>query len=467
MGRGRSATLTDAQLAAINAYLPAYVDTYNKNDKRATTLWKSTTVNSIYNSSVFAEERERIEKERGKNETGTENGKEIISKISKKFDNHISKVKSAVNKQETPPPTSDFLDDGEVTGWVLFGLEETESITAAATDLAAENGAKPLGRYQTSKKALWAALTDEKRADYEARAAEIKTDIASNQRHFGVSMFEKMAGICFNGRFGQMELVTLYAFREPQGAIRTGVINAHMPGQTASMQDECPEEWKEHVMDRWNTWVRKKIPDGYSLQIESDNEGLPIFPRLVLDAVTLAEMKEVLKVYFNASWAHSAGASTTVPWSDIAIAAETYYDTEIFQFPVQLRAPDSMPLPDLVNLTAYLRGLLDTTSAPFKFRVPAEKQQGASGNEEVGNKRKRADKDTAPEERPKKQRATTEVTPTGECLFIISMLLELNQCIVVLPNILRSIDIVRASRYPPTRGARAGDVGAGFNQAPD
>ena len=122
-----------------------------------------------------------------------------------------------------PAQSIDFFAEGRLTGLMLFETEKKEDINQAAASRAAVDGVRAIGRYQTCKMEAWNALADDEREAYEDRAMGMKMDVALNQKQFSFAMWEKMTDICEGGRFGQMEIMVLYGYREPGGGLKTGV----------------------------------------------------------------------------------------------------------------------------------------------------------------------------------------------------------------------------------------------------
>lgn len=144
-----------------------------------------------------------------------------MQRLRKKFDNHMEKVRKANNtsgKRKADPKAthafSHFLLGGQLTGLLLFEDEEKEAIMKVA--------GKAIGRYQPTKKAAWAALTDKQREDYESRAHAMTMDVAQNQKMLKLALWDLLDNLTRSGRFGDMELLLFFAWREPGLRLITG-----------------------------------------------------------------------------------------------------------------------------------------------------------------------------------------------------------------------------------------------------
>ncbi|KAJ7065118.1 hypothetical protein B0H15DRAFT_958559 [Mycena belliarum] len=368
---GRRATLSPSQLAEIDKYLAAYKAKRAEGlANKEVTLWKKETIDKIWASEPFAPlrrectETERVNDSEGPTETTSK------AKIAKKFDNYIRTAPTDGAKVES-------IASGAVAGMSLFEDEEKTSITHTAMDEAKRLQVPFIGCYKPALANAWNALDDEQRATYQARALAMVNDVEANQKVLARALWSKMAGVCASRRFGELEILVLFGLQQPGGAIQTGSVHAHAPGRTASLESEMPE-YATQIVAPWTEFVKKSlrpstyIISGLDVQIERNQDGLPLFPALKFSDMTGASILRV---------------RMALPWDEIESDPARYYDAS-FVLPIALKAVDSLQDYEVLRLARYL---VDCTP-PFAFlpRVATTASNADDGKERVKSVKNKA-----------------------------------------------------------------------------
>ncbi|KAJ7062964.1 hypothetical protein B0H15DRAFT_958771 [Mycena belliarum] len=393
---GRRATLSPSQLAEIDKYLAAYKAKRAEGlANKEVTLWKKETIDKIWASEPFAPlrrectETERVNDSEGPTETTSK------AKIAKKFDNYIRTAPSDGPKVESiaSGAVDMFSGDGAFTGMSLFEDEEKTSITQTAMDEAKRLQVPFIGRYKPALANAWNALDDEQRATYQARALAMVNDVEANQKVLARALWSKMAGVCASRRFGELEILVLFGLQQPGGAIQTGSVHAHAPGRTASLESEMPE-YATQIVAPWTEFVKKSlrpsthIISGLDVQIERNQDGLPLFPALKFSDMTGASILRVVHEYLSLLWGHATGdVALALPWDEIESDPARYYDAS-FVLPIALKAVDSLQDYEVLRLARYL---VDCTP-PFAFlpRVATTASNADDGKERVKSVKNKA-----------------------------------------------------------------------------
>ncbi|KAJ7725306.1 hypothetical protein DFH07DRAFT_970923 [Mycena maculata] len=368
------ARLTEEQEAKITEYLEDYYIQHETLEKRQWQKQKEEKVDLILGSPEFAQVLAAAQAQCETNNNTSESEATLKSKISKKFDNYVVKMKKKELQEQRapPPPQSNFLDFSRVMGQNLFASEHRDNIWQEARKMAAEDGVVALGRYQTCKKNGWDSLTKEERNQYESRAAKMGMDVGANQAELPTALWGKLTEVSTSGQFSDVEMQVLYGYREPGGRYKVGSLNVHSKSEAEGVKDleQVYPNWAGMV-EVWMTLVKENIPakaqivSGTDVVLERDGEGIAKFPRLNLARTPPATITKVLSAYLNALWAHSPTNTPTVPWSDI-VDAKAHQDTAVYILPVPLKAPESMSLADVVTFAEYFRQRVDVTP-PFQF----------------------------------------------------------------------------------------------------
>ncbi|KAJ7615726.1 hypothetical protein DFH06DRAFT_1145766 [Mycena polygramma] len=370
----------------IQSFMASYMEVYDRYEGKGDELkqWKETTVDEMYGSTEMSEIRAQCEAGAANNSQGDEHSeKKWKDRLRKKFDNYRDKVKkqrllagAATLTGNAPAGAaavgSDFLRTGTLSGPLLLEREHKAEINAAAF----VDGGFKIGRWQPARKQAWESLTSEQRRDFEARALEIRMDVGANQEQMTFALWELLDTVANGGRFGDAEFLLWYAVREPGGALKTGHINAHGGGRTRDMKDEV-EGWDHQFKDPFVNFASTVMPApirrvaGTAINIDTNAEGVPLFPALDIEAMAPKSVATVLTKFFDLLWHYSTGGKgATFPWDDIEKAADIqeqsqlYYDASIFHLPVALRAPAEMPLSEVIKLAEYLIEL-QGAGAPF------------------------------------------------------------------------------------------------------
>ncbi|KAJ7661435.1 hypothetical protein DFH06DRAFT_1129533 [Mycena polygramma] len=366
----------------IQSFMAGYQAVYDKYEGKGAELkaWKETTVDEMYGSTEMSAIRAQCEAGAANNSKDIEHSETTWkARFRKKFDNHMDKVKrqrlqagAATLTGKAPAGAaaagSDFLRTGTLSGPLLLEREHKAEIKAAAT----VDGAFKIGLYQPARKQAWDDLASEQRRDYEARALEERMDVGANQDQMPFALWELLDTVASGGRFGDAEFLLFYAVREPGGAIKTGHINAHGGGRTRDMKDEV-EGWDHRFKDPFVNFASTVMPApvrrvaGTAINIDTNVEGVPLFPALDVEAMAPKSVATVLTKFFDLLWRtlfHRRKRRDIKEAADIQEQSRLYYDATVFHLPVALRAPAEMPLNEVIQLAEYLIGLQEA-GAPF------------------------------------------------------------------------------------------------------
>jgi hypothetical protein len=133
----------------------------------------------------------------------------------------------------------------ERMGRQLFEDAQKDSINKAATEHQMTSASEPnnhAAHYQAALKEMWEALDDNERQEYEKVAQDHSDDvfqffffflpicsmwliqiIIRNQEKFMPAMWKQLTHLCQNGKVGDAEMMLLFAFRDKEGDVYSGV----------------------------------------------------------------------------------------------------------------------------------------------------------------------------------------------------------------------------------------------------
>ncbi|KAJ6572655.1 hypothetical protein B0H10DRAFT_1964368 [Mycena sp. CBHHK59/15] len=228
--------------------------------------------------------------------------KKWCERISKRFNNHkkikvtatglaglTPVVQSSTTHDSNLTSTSTFFCCGALTGRMLYASEKRENIAEGTTRAA---GVAHIGRYQTALKM------------------------------FGTG-----------GKFGEMELLLFYGFRELSGKLVHGKLDLHGPHNSS-----------------------KDVSLGSFMKLWQD------FLRLVIPCVAA-----ILKEYILQLWKHCRLTDDSLPWGRTGC-----HDTELFHLPVALGNPDIMEAADTLSLAQYFMSCSDNNAAFVSLSLDQE-----------------------------------------------------------------------------------------------
>ncbi|KAJ7470889.1 hypothetical protein FB451DRAFT_1176092 [Mycena latifolia] len=286
-----------------------------------------------------------------------------------------------------------------MTGIALFEKDCRATITTQATELKAAADVPFASCYQTCVQDMWNELPGDQRGRYETRASEaphcvqrvdsrralavarsahlaalwvvpphnlaspiaprperggpvairslntVPVTVATNQADFPRAAQEALEALSSNGQLGKLELTLFWAYRESDGDLRHGIINAHSSTQVPDMADVM-KGWDDTIALPWKEFADQNIP--------------------------YFDMRKQTPETFLVD-------DGDAPWADIA----KYYDSEKFTLPILLRAPD---LPEIYRLAEYLTAKSKSELHTFVFRWP-EPEGSESSNPRLSESR--------------------------------------------------------------------------------
>ncbi|KAJ7477892.1 hypothetical protein B0H11DRAFT_2234230 [Mycena galericulata] len=373
---GRRSPFSDAQNAHIATLYPALLAASEDDLK---TL-KDNTVQSILDSPLFKGKLASKEQDPKNGGSPKEWKERLLKKLTNYVDRHSQK-----------------------------SADSRKSVDSTLTDSKASLAPATNGLDLKGFKGIWDA-EDPKPDPYPNKSHKPIPDIAFYQGDFVRAMTQALTDVCRGGELGEPEFMLFYAFRESNGTLRAGTIDAHFSDDVADMAGETPD-WQTNFQAPWRTFAERVIPyaaDLGGIVIPRNSEGIAIFPRFDLKMVTATEISETLTKYLGHLWARSWG--TNIPaWASIATEPHVYYDTDKYHLPVNLQNPEALGSIEV----HMLAGFFATVSEPFVFRSQAETvQMRSAANAAVhqGFHTPQHDGD-AGDEGPKGKRSGPEVDP--------------------------------------------------------
>ncbi|KAJ7445242.1 hypothetical protein B0H11DRAFT_2341531 [Mycena galericulata] len=347
--RGKPSPFTPEQDKHIESFFPALMYQLPADLK----AWKKSTAETIVASPLF------LGKLATKAQDPVKGGdsSEWKTRIEKKFQNFFNRHQNG----------SFYFSP--LSGIALFELEHRESIAASAIDLAARTNTSRDLCYQMRRREQWDALDPEKQNDYQSRASSTPANVATNQADFTRSVGKVLTELCRGGQVGDLELMLFWAFRENNGIVQHGIINAHAADNVPDMADTTPD-WDAKFGIPWKDFAEQYIPNANPpsvLEIQRNSQGLPVFPNVDWGKSTSSSLCDVIVEYLSHLWRIS-WKETPVAWTDIDADPEIYYDIDQFTLPVRLRAPESLGHANIFALAEYFA----SAKPPFVFRDGGE-----------------------------------------------------------------------------------------------
>ncbi|KAJ7499109.1 hypothetical protein FB451DRAFT_1384846 [Mycena latifolia] len=367
----RKSPFLPEQKAYIELFFPALLS-QSADDLK---LWKTNTTVAILDSNLFKGQLPSKEQDPIHSTTLLEWEK----RIKKKFTNHASRRKPRPTAPVVPVATRDgFLSFSPLSGMALFEKEQHASITELAMQRAATTKTKAATCYSTCQKELWDALSEPERSNYETSARGMPIGVSSNQADFARAAGTALNNLCRGGQVGALELLLFWAYREPDGSMRHGMIDAHSSDNLPSMTDEM-QDWTLNVEEPWRKHAEKTIPYAFDssvvdpsvIVIPRNLQGVPQFPKLDMKAMSANSISQVLTKYMGQLWEHSSETGIPPPWNEIAEAPSIYYDDKEFNLPTPLKAPDSLGTSQIFALAEYF----DNTQFVFRQKFETDELQ--------------------------------------------------------------------------------------------
>ncbi|KAJ7437025.1 hypothetical protein FB451DRAFT_181168 [Mycena latifolia] len=195
-----------------------------------------------------------------------------IDRIKTKFKNRAMQIKNkstgGSSSKATPhaatnvPATASgksFFGCPNLTAKRLFEIEKKDDINGAATARAAADGLRrPLERFQTVKKQMWADLSDEQQDDYKERAQLLQNDAGINQGAFASAIWPDMDAFVKSGLFGKMTMTLLYAYRTPEDTLVRGHASVHSVKEAPYFDESA--DWDSKVWAPWKQYAEEALP---------------------------------------------------------------------------------------------------------------------------------------------------------------------------------------------------------------
>ncbi|KAJ7490185.1 hypothetical protein B0H11DRAFT_2229106 [Mycena galericulata] len=360
---GRGSPFSPEQDKHIESFFPALM-THPTADVKT---WKKDTADAISKSPLF------LGKLPSKAEDPTKGGDlaEWKIRIERKFQNYLDRHRSG------------YFYFSPLSGISLFEKEEYESIFTAAEERAVSTNTRRDACYQICREEKWEALDPDAQRIYESKASNTAIGVATNQADFTRSIGKGLTELCEGGQVGRLELMLFWAFRDDDGHLRHGVINAHSANEVRDMADATPD-WDSKFGDPWKDFAEQALPDPLTIKMPRSPKGLPIFPTINLNAFTPSSISELMEEYLHRLWRFS-WKDIPPAWNEINAEPGMYYDVAQFTLPYRLQAPELLGPVQVVALAEYFA----SAQPPFVFRDKAEveklqaaRQQASSKHEE-------------------------------------------------------------------------------------
>ncbi|KAF8209268.1 hypothetical protein K438DRAFT_1961001 [Mycena galopus ATCC 62051] len=371
-----------AQDDVIASYYPEFVKILGTGREAS---WKADTAKKIIALPLFANLLTKEEDPvRGTSHAGWE------ERVRKKFGNHKTQtVKPSASSAQSAGSEKGFFGRPKLSAWMLFGVEQKEAIDAGAQSLATEAGkTNTLPFYQTSKKRLWDALTEDEKVEVAGRALRHHQDADLNQEAFRLSIWQDMQDFAKSGIYGDMTMTLLYGFRTAKGSMFCGSSSVNsIPegkgfGETPGFSSSTWQAFSAFAEDA----LPVSVKDETQYDIPVDDEGTPVFPAINMNATALGVVNVFIKRYLEILWMHCRPLDGSFS-PEIAAA---HYDKTRFVLPVAMERVDSLTPGEIVTLSEFFKGLTD--SGPFVFRGDAEEggDEEPPANEDKGEPKKTA-----------------------------------------------------------------------------
>ncbi|KAF8214758.1 hypothetical protein K438DRAFT_1749847 [Mycena galopus ATCC 62051] len=381
-----------AQDDVIASYYPEFVKILGTGREAS---WKADTAKKIMALALFANLPTKEEDPvRGTSHAGWE------ERVRKKFGNHKTQtVKPSASSAQSAGSEKGFFGRPKLSAWMLFGVEQKEAIDAGAQSFATEAGkTNTLPFYQTSKKRLWDALTEDEKVEVAGRALRHHQDADLNQEVFRLSIWQDMQDFAKSDIYGDMTMTLLYGFRTAKGSMFCGRLEAwamqrHRADKIYSSSVNSIPEGKgfgetpglsSSTWQAFSAFAEDALPvsvkDETQYDIPVDDEGTPVFHAINMNATALGVVNVFIKQYLEILWMHCRPLDGSFS-PEIAAA---HYDKTRFVLPVAMERVDSLIPGEIVTLSEFFKGLTD--SGPFVFRGDAEEggDEEPPANEDEG-----------------------------------------------------------------------------------
>ncbi|KAJ7606587.1 hypothetical protein DFH06DRAFT_1347968 [Mycena polygramma] len=360
--RGRESPFSTQQDAHIESFFPALL----AQPSTTVAAWKETTALEILQSPLFKGNL-------ASKSDDDKKGADLVvwkERIKKKFGNRVTA--DSKKKAKSPSSASGFLTFAPMSAMALFEKENRLLLTAQANEQVSKMQHRMAVCYPSCVEKMWNTLGEDEQTTYQKRADQTPQSVLTNQADFPRAAQEALTTLCRSGHVGKLELMAFWAYREPDGALRHGIIDAHASEDVPDMADTT--DWDEKVCGLWQQFAKKYIPTAsvaQSTRIPRNAEGIPVFPTVDLQSRTPQDVWNVSAVmteYLAELWALQWDKAP-LPWHKLCQDG-IYYDSQKFSPPFQFTAPASLQLPQLYDLAEYFSAR--SSADPFIFRDHAE-----------------------------------------------------------------------------------------------
>ncbi|KAK0472406.1 hypothetical protein IW261DRAFT_1571025 [Armillaria novae-zelandiae] len=351
----------------------------------------------------------------------THSRKQWEDNFRKGFKNHADHLKNAQSSLSTnprmdssdgshPPPepkpsdnprdvkhTSDAIHklakmlrlSGNLTGRQWFELEKKAEIKAflaekhharcvggsneAGTEGASLDLENPGGEYQLTVKLWWNALTSEKQAEWDKEVKKIEHSIADNREDLPFVIPDFLDLLCSDKVIGPALCYFYVAWCKEDG--RPTVLSYANMVNGKTLQEivtdrevgATPEEHKHAWGSRLAREAAMILPE--SLAVRSTTEDFPPFVPFDKTKCTPDQRAKYIHTFFDTVWNH-CNPTMVLPWQELMVAPEKFYDQTIHKFPVPIRDSSITPytINECVMLLEYLeKECVAGTDHPFHF----------------------------------------------------------------------------------------------------
>ncbi|KAJ7131006.1 hypothetical protein C8R44DRAFT_871552 [Mycena epipterygia] len=137
------------------------------------------------------------------------------------------------------------------------------------------------------------------------------------------------------------------------------------------------DEWYATYGTPWAQFAESVIPrsqvHGGLNPVTVNDDGSVDFPSVDIDSIPLADLRQLLQVYFERCWVNKNSKDdisvTPVPWAEIGLEPSKFYDVQTFNFPLALKDPKTYTSRETLTIGEFLNGLNGSSSFHFKASV--------------------------------------------------------------------------------------------------
>ncbi|KAF4609768.1 hypothetical protein D9613_012050 [Agrocybe pediades] len=372
---GRKMTLfllTDSQVAAFNATLPSFaarchqVNPENKRHCKDVGKLKKEFAEDLMKTPEFSAENL---------DTSEHTRKDWEKTLSKRYANYeYRQAQKALSSSDGSSSKKRHSKVNNVTPFMLFDDDisprehfisklDPEELRELYKGVSQDKGIPACAARNQVISELW------NNADQQQEAADLevlKSNVGSNQKHFPGRAMQSMEKMIVSGRLGSCLLSMAWAFRDPEtSSVKAGRVNIGFDSVHNDILDHIYAGDAEDWLNYANITLPKHTPK-VATTIPRDENGLPLFPSFNQDETHPAAMKQIVRDYLILLWDYTMGDARdaiALPWNDITIHPENYYDE--WKFPYTIRAMEDLSRSEIVSLVECLDR--DRREKPFKF----------------------------------------------------------------------------------------------------